>query len=133
METSNFDPNSCLTRRSHPLYSCLTHLLDYNGRDKYTMVWHLEATVKPTVVCSRPLCTYCGIFSPKKNGFFEKEKFPQKKPAHPTANSPKSIFHIIKMSHQASVLLSVLEALHYNYSFTHKGSSGSKWEMKIIS
>ena len=28
-------------------------------------------------------------------------------PAQPIANSPKSIFHIIKMSHQASVLLSV--------------------------
>ena len=28
-------------------------------------------------------------------------------PAQPTANSPKSIFHIIKMSHQASVLLFV--------------------------
>jgi hypothetical protein len=30
-------------------------------------------------------------------------------PAQPTANSPKSIFHIIKMSHHASVLLSVHE------------------------
>jgi hypothetical protein len=33
---------------------------------------------------------------------------PQPSPAQPTANSPKSIFHIIKMSHQASVLLSVV-------------------------
>ena len=32
-------------------------------------------------------------------------------PAQPTANSPKSIFHIIKMSHQPSVLLSVLDTL----------------------
>jgi hypothetical protein len=32
-------------------------------------------------------------------------------PAQPTANSPKSIFHIIKMSHQASVVLSVVRAL----------------------
>ena len=29
-------------------------------------------------------------------------------PAQPTANSPKSIFHIIKMYHQTSVLLSVI-------------------------
>ena len=42
METSNFDPNSCLTRRSHPLYTCLTHLLDYNSRracDFQKLVW----------------------------------------------------------------------------------------------
>ena len=43
LETSNFDPNSCLTRRSHPLYTSLAHLLDYNVWDKYIMVWHLEA------------------------------------------------------------------------------------------
>ena len=40
-------------------------------------------------------------------------------PAQATANSPKSIFHIIKMSHQTSVLLSVPSFLlcnnhHYN-------------------
>jgi hypothetical protein len=39
----------------------------------------IQPTVQQTVVCSRPLCTYCGIFSPKKNWFFLNEKFcPQK-------------------------------------------------------
>ena len=38
----------------------------------------LQFTVYPTVVCSRALCTYCGIFSPKKNGFSEKKIFPEK-------------------------------------------------------
>ena len=28
------------------------------------------STVQPTVVCSRPLCSYSGIFSPNKNWFF---------------------------------------------------------------
>ena len=36
-------------------------------------------------------------------------------PAQPTANSPKSIFHIIKMFHQASVLLSVVFLFLFNY------------------
>ena len=31
-----------------------------------------QPTVYPTVVCSRPQCTYSGIFSPKKNCFFLK-------------------------------------------------------------
>ena len=33
-------------------------------------------------------------------------------PAHPTAHSPKSIFHIIKMSHQASVLNLAIQKRH---------------------
>ena len=37
-------------------------------------------------------------------------------PAQHTANSPKSIFHIIEMSHQASVLLFV-EKMHPFYHF----------------
>ena len=41
-------------------------------------IWSM-ATVQQTVVCSRPLCTYCGIFSPKKNGFSEKKNSSQKK------------------------------------------------------
>ena len=31
----------------------------------------LQPTVYPTVVCSRPHCTYSGIFSPKKKLFFQ--------------------------------------------------------------
>ena len=35
-------------------------------------------TVQPTVVCSQPLCTYSGIFSPKKPGFSEINFFSKK-------------------------------------------------------
>ena len=35
-------------------------------------------TVQPTVVCSQPLCTYSGIFSPKKMVFLKKKNFPKK-------------------------------------------------------
>ena len=41
-------------------------------------------------------------------------------PAQATANSPKSIFHVIKMSHQASVFFSVGQTKTKNiYSYTY--------------
>ena len=72
----------------------------------------------------------CGRYNVFKNFFFfflptkSWKNLPQKlliigpnllfhSPAQPTANSPKSIFHIIKMSHQASVLLSVEKGLRH--------------------
>ena len=40
----------------------------YHSVETVTLL--VALTEKPTEVCSRPLCTYCGIFSPKKNWFF---------------------------------------------------------------
>ena len=40
------------------------------------MISHVLSTVQPTVVCSRPLCTYSGNFSPKKMVFLKKKCFP---------------------------------------------------------
>ena len=39
----------------------------------------IRTTVQPTVVCSRPQCTYSGIFSPKRKWFFNFFQLFQKK------------------------------------------------------
>merc|ERR1712008_83004 len=43
------------------------------------LITHIGATDKRTDVWSRPLCTYSGIFSPKKTGFSEKKILPKNK------------------------------------------------------
>ena len=47
--------------------------------EKNYYLCHNEITDKRTDVWSRPLCTYCGIFSPKKTGFSEIKIVPKKK------------------------------------------------------
>ena len=99
--------------------------------DLYIIHWNLDSTAAykkksktwkkklPFILCNFSVRTL-QCFQ-KKNFTHEniKKKRPQKlliigpnlffhSPAQPTANSPKSIFHIIKMSLQASVLLIVL-------------------------
>ena len=53
------------------------------GKDLTSIFWPISGfipiTVQPTVVCSRPLCIYCGIFSPKKKWVFPRKKYFPKK------------------------------------------------------
>ena len=81
------------------------------------------AEKKKTPNCHKYATFQCGHYNVFKFFFFffptkSWKNLPQKllitgpnlfshSPAQATANSPKSIFHIIKMSHQTSVLLSV--------------------------
>ena len=47
-----------------------TRLIDCFRSQIFTWNTSCSATDKRTDVCSRPLCSYSGIFSPKKNWFF---------------------------------------------------------------
>ena len=38
-------------------------------------IYELKVHWEHSIVCPRPLCTYSGIFSPKKNGFQKNSKF----------------------------------------------------------
>ena len=68
-----FSTNECFQQKSHLCFLKKTRILLRPGGESHLclQIQNLhKITEQPTEVCSRPLCSYSGIFSPKKTGFF---------------------------------------------------------------